>query len=84
MKGAMLQMDNRVYFNVSSVTNAMRGKAWLEKNGIQGYIGRTMDEQGNNGCGYSIMIMGAGERAEQLLRAAGIRILSVHGGEHTP
>lgn len=64
-----------VYFNVSSVTNAMRGKNLLEKNGIHGYINRTVDAEGNNGCGYSLLVRGDAGRAESLLRAAGIRIL---------
>ena len=47
-----------VYFNVSSVTNAMRGKNLLEKNGMHSYIHRTVDEEGNNGCGYSLLVTG--------------------------
>ena len=68
-----------VYFNVSSVTNAMRGKNLLEKNGMHSYIHRTVDEEGNNGCGYSITT-DQGERAEPLLTAAGIRIRSKSAG----
>ncbi|MFR8332468.1 MAG: hypothetical protein ACLU9S_08960 [Oscillospiraceae bacterium] len=49
-------MDS-VYFNVSSITNAM-GKNLLERNGIHGYINRTVDEEGNNGCGCSPLVMG--------------------------
>ena len=49
-------MDS-VYFNVSSITNAMRGKNLLERNGIHGYINRTVDEEGNNGCGYSLLVL---------------------------
>ena len=71
-------MDS-VYFNVSSITNAMRGKNLLERNGIHGYINRTVDEEGNNGCGYSITT-DQGERAEPLLTAAGIRIRSKSAG----
>lgn len=63
-----------MYFNVSSVTNAMRGKKLLEKNGIHGYIHRTVDEEGNNGCGYSLLVSGDVARAEKLLIGAGIRI----------
>ena len=66
-----------VYFNVSSITNAMRGKNLLERNGIHGYINRTVDEEGNNGCGYSLLVTGDTVRAESLLRAAGVRILGV-------
>ena len=70
-------LDN-VIFNVSSVTNAMRGKTLLEHNGIRAYVGRTIDADGNNGCGYSITVPeGTGaERAERLLKSAGIRIRS--------
>lgn len=63
-----------MYFNVSSVTNAMRGKKLLEQNGIHGYINRTVDEEGSNGCGYSLLVSGDVERAEKLLTGAGIRI----------
>ncbi len=67
---------NKVVFNVSSVTNAMRGKTLLERNGIRAYVGRTVDAGGNNGCGYSITVPAGEERAEQLLVSAGIRIRS--------
>ena len=66
-------MDS-VYFNVSSITNAMRGKNLLERTGIHGYINRTVDEEGNNGCGYSLLVRGDTAKAESLLRASGIRI----------
>lgn len=63
-----------MYFNVSSVTNAMRGKKLLEKYGIHGYINRTVDEEGSNGCGYSLLVSGDVALAEKLLTGAGIRI----------
>ena len=52
----------------------MRGKNLLERNGIHGYINRTVDEEGNNGCGYSLLVSGDTAKAESLLRASGIRI----------
>ncbi len=66
-----------VYINVSSVTNAMRGKNLLERNGIRGDIHRAVDEQGNNGCGYRIRVRGDAQQAIDLLKAAGIRVLGV-------
>ncbi len=66
----------KVLFNVSSVTNAMRGKSLLEHNGIRAYVGRTVDANGNNGCGYSITVSSEPERAERLLTSAGIHIRS--------
>ena len=61
-------------YDVSSITNAMRGKSMLERNGIHAMVSRTIDKNGNNGCGYSIIILGDFERAERLLASAGIRI----------
>ena len=69
-------------FNVSSVTNAMRGKSLLERNGIRAYVSRTIDENGNNGCGYSIAAQSDPERAEQLLTSAGTRIRGKYASEH--
>ena len=60
--------------HVSSVTNAMRGKALLERHGFTAHVQRAVDAQGNNGCGYSILISGNGDRAEQILQNAGIRV----------
>ena len=67
---------SKTIFNVSSVTNAMRGKSLLEHNGIRAYVGRTIDANGNNGCGYSITVDKEGNRAERLLVSSGIRIRS--------
>lgn len=69
------------YFNVSSVTNAMRGKNILEHNGIRAYVSRTVDENGENGCGYSISVNDDPDRAEKLLKASGIRMLGRRMGE---
>lgn len=69
-------------FNVSSVTNAMRGKSLLERNGIRAYVSRTIDENGNNGCGYSIAVQSNPDRAEQLLTSAGIRVRGRYASEH--
>ena len=66
-------MEN-TYYHVSSVTNAMRGKSLLERNGIRAYVNRAQDETGNNGCGYSIMVTSQEQKAEELLLSAGIRI----------
>ena len=71
-------------FEVSSVTNAMRGKALLERNGIRAEVSRMIDKDGSNGCGYRLIVRGNAERAESLLRGAGIRLLNIHKGEHTP
>lgn len=61
-------------FYVSSVTNAIRGKELLDKNGIRAHISRLADENIKNGCGYCIFVSSDYERAESLLRSCGIRI----------
>ena len=38
-------------FNVSSVTNAMKGKAILERNGLHAYVSRALDETGKRPAG---------------------------------
>lgn len=67
---------DKVIFNISSVTNAMRGKSMLERHGIRAYIGRSVDANGNNGCGYSIHVYGNTAAAERILRSIGIQIRS--------
>lgn len=66
-------MDAMIY-NVSSITNAMRGRDLLERNGLKAYIGRATDNNDNNGCGYNIKVVGDQDKAVRLLTAAGIRI----------
>ena len=61
---------------VGSVTNAMRGRSLLLQNGISAEIGRSRPNE-QTGCGYTLRIMGDAERAERLLRTAGIRVRSV-------
>ena len=60
--------------HVSSITNAMRDKSVLERNGFTAYVQRAVDAQGNNGCGYGHRTNGDGDKAEQLLKNAGIRV----------
>ena len=69
--------------HVSSITNAMRGKSVLERNGFTAYVQRAVDAQGNNGCGYSLRTNGDGDKAEQLLKNAGIRVRGQREGGMT-
>ena len=70
-----------VMFQVSSVTAAMRGKKVLERNGIKSYMGRTIREDGKNGCGYSLTVYEDADKAERLLRSSGIRIRGTQKGD---
>ncbi len=69
---------------VSSVTNAMRGKRLLEKQGYTVHMQRSSRALDENGCGYSLLVRGDGASAAQLLRQAGIRALSTTGGGAAP
>ena len=70
----------RTYLRVSSVTNAMRGKTLLERNGIRASVSRTLEEDGSNGCGYSVVVWSDPERSAQILRGAGIRVRGMKQG----
>ena len=60
-------------FAVGSVTNAMRGRELLQKQGIAAFLGRA-DAKTREGCGYTLTVTGDVDRAAALLAAAGIRV----------
>ena len=67
---------------VSSVTNAMRGKAVLERQGFTVYMQRTSRISDTDGCGYQLLVKGNGNRAIEHLKQARIRVLRFEtGGE---
>lgn len=65
---------------VSSVTNAMHGKRLLEKQGYVVHLQRSSQIREEEGCGYSLLVRGQGDRAASLLAQHGIRVLRVDGG----
>ncbi len=65
---------------VSSVTHAMRGRKLLEQQGFTVYMKRSVNNEENNGCGYSLSVKGQARNAEQLLKKSGIRVLRVERG----
>ena len=66
--------------NVGSVTNAMRGKAILERQGYTVQMQRTYSSDDNNGCGYRLVIKGDASFAEKLLQKNGVRMNSIQRG----
>jgi hypothetical protein len=69
-------------FNVGSVTNAMRGKALLERRGFTVQMQRAFSAEDNNGCGYRLLVKGDGHQARVLLENAGVRIgKTANGGK---
>lgn len=69
-------MGNR-YIHVGSITNAMRGKQLLEKQGIRCYTQRSASPKEGDGCGYGLLVVGDSQRAEQILRRSGVRIVRI-------
>ncbi len=67
--------------NVSSVTNAIRGKTILERRGFTAHVQRAFQAGDNNGCGYRLLVKGDGAKARALLQEAGLRVnRSENGG----
>ena len=66
--------------NVSSITNAMRGKSILERQGYTVQIQRIYAVDDNNGCGYRLMIKGDASFAENILRKNGVRLNGIQRG----
>ena len=68
---------------ISSVTNAMRGKTLLERQGFTVHMQRSSHANKADGCGYSLLVRGEVGPVTALLSKAGIRILRTeHGGVH--
>ena len=65
---------------VSSVTNAMRGKKVLEREGLTVHMQRSSNAEKTDGCGYRLLVRGEAGRAAALLKKAGIRILRTENG----
>ncbi len=60
---------------VPSVTYAMKAKSILDQYTIRSYIQRTPKNTGIKSCGYCLFVPNETDRAEQLLRKKGVRIL---------
>ncbi len=66
-------------YQVGSVTNAMRGKQLLEKQGIRAYVRRHVEPDGKNGCGYSLYVPHRSPDAVAILTDGGVTILNGNG-----
>ena len=66
---------------VSSITYAIKAKTLLERAGFRAYTARLPRNIQNVGCGYCVYVTRGTDRAEQLLRKAGIRVLGRYGGD---
>lgn len=59
---------------VGSVTTALRGRDILMRQGVRGYVQR-VPRSLEMGCGYAIYVPQGADRAEQILREHGVRVL---------
>ena len=62
---------------LSSITYAYKARDLLAKKGIGSYIERTPEELKTKGCSYSIAVRTDADRAAELLKAAGIKVLGI-------
>ena len=60
---------------VSSVTYAMRGRDILSQYGIKSSIERTPKNSLVKGCGYSLFVPNDTDRAEEILKNSGVRVI---------
>ena len=65
------------YIHVGSITNAMRGKALLESQGLKAHLQRNAHPDEGDGCGSRLLVVGDVARAERILRDKGVRIIRV-------
>ncbi len=65
------------YIHVGSITNAMRGKQLLEKQGVRAYLHRSVAGQVQEGCGYSLLVSSDLRQAREILHSGGVRVLRV-------
>ena len=65
------------YIHVGSITNAMRGKQLLEEQGIRALLHRTSHPTEEDGCGYRLLVTNTVEKAAQILRQRGVRVIGI-------
>ena len=68
---------SNTYIHVGSITNAMRGRALLEKQGIRALLQRSPHPAEGDGCGYRLLVTGQSQKAERLLRENGVRVIRI-------
>lgn len=68
---------NKYRISTGTVTFALKGRDVLRRNGIDAQIERITSTQGGMGCGYTIVMSGNINQAENILRKAGVKILQI-------
>ncbi len=65
------------YITTGTVTYAIKGRDLLRKYGFAAKIERISSGSAGIGCGYNIVISGNIEKAVDLLKNAGVKILEI-------
>lgn len=60
---------------VSSVTYALKGKEILNRKGFTADLVRTPKHKNIGGCGYSIYVPKNTDKAEEILKESGIKVI---------
>ena len=63
---------------VGTITFAIKGRDLLRDLGLRAHLTRRISQNGNAGCGYSIVIQGNISKAKSALENAGIKILQIN------
>lgn len=63
---------------VGTITYAIKGRDLLRDLGISAHLTRKMSQNGNAGCGYSIVIEGNLTKSKSALEDAGIKIFQIN------
>ncbi|MBQ6380106.1 MAG: DUF3343 domain-containing protein [Clostridia bacterium] len=62
---------------VGSITNAQKARKALVRNGINAGVKRALQIKKGDGCGYSVVFYGDREQGLNIIKRAGIKIISV-------
>ena len=71
----------KTIFSMGTYTNAMRGKAILDRYGFFCSVGRVTDRLKRDGCGYTITLAGDQIQAQNVLQQNGVRVRSVKSAD---
>lgn len=71
-------MSAKKYLIVTgTVTYAIKGRDILRKHGIKANVERILSDGANTGCGYSVAVYSSPNKAVELLKLGGVKILEV-------
>lgn len=73
--------DKRNLIITGTITYAIKGRDLLRRKGISANIERINSTTGNTGCGYGVSVSGNIDKAVELFKKGGVKILEVTRAE---